>query len=246
MMKITELKIKENIAPDVIAEVIEYISNACFVSGTYNPYYQSFAERMAIVQYFLDGIEFEDGDSLFVICELDDVKKLINKFYGDERFSEQAKLMKAIRENVKEVVDYKKQRMIHGADALETIAKAVDKFDNYISDLGVVLGNLARLDWSNINKEDMEFSRAIIQKIASSDFELNEQTLAKVIKDAANFDVDKASQEIIDAKNKQIEELQKRNALLEKQHDARNVLAIKKEVDEEWFIKVGIALKRIL
>ena len=222
---------KENIAPDVIAEVIEYISNACFVSGTYNPYYQSFAERMAIVQYFLDGIEFEDGDSLFLICELDDVKKLINKFYGDERFSEQAKLMKAIRENVKEVVDYKKQRMIHGADALETIAKAVDKFDNYISDLGVVLGNLARLDWSNINKEDMEFSRAIIQKIASSDFELNEQTLTKVIKDAADFDIDKASQEIIDAKNKQIEELQKRNALLEKEHNARNVLAFKKEVD---------------
>lgn len=230
-MKITELKIKENIAPDIIAEVIEYISNACFVSGTYNPYYQSFAERMAIVQYFLDGIEFEDGDSLFVICELDDVKKLINKFYVDERFSEQAKLMNIIRENVKEVVDYKKQRMIHGADALESIAKAVEKFDNYISDLGVVLGNLASLDWSNINKEDIESSRAIIEKIASSDFELNEQTLAKVIKDAANFDVDKASQEIIDAKNKQIEELQKRNALLEKQHDARNVLAIKKEVD---------------
>ena len=230
-MKITELKIKENIAPDVIAEVIEYISNACFVSGTYNPYYQSFAERMAIVQYFLDGIEFEDGDSLFVICELDDVKKLINKFYGDERFSEQAKLMKAIRENVKEVVDYKKQRMIHGADALEAIAKAVEKFDNYISDLGVVLGNLASLDWSNINKEDIESSRAIIEKIASSDFELNEQTLAKVIKDAADFDIDKASQEIIDAKNKQIEELQKRNALLEKEHNARNVLAFKKEVD---------------
>lgn len=230
-MKITELKIKENIAPDVITEVIEYISNFCFIGGTYNPYYQSFAERMAIVQYFLDGIEFEDGDSLFVICELDDVKKLINKFYGDERFSEQAKLMKVIRENVKEVVDYKKQRMIHGADALETIAKAVDKFDNYISDLGVVLENLAKLDWSNINKEDMEFSRAIIQKIASSDFELNERTLAKVIKDAADFDIDKASQEIIDAKNKQIEELQKRNALLEKEHNARNVLAFKKEVD---------------
>ena len=231
MMKITELSIKENIAPDIIAEVIEYISNFCFIGGTYNPYYQSFAERMAIVQYFLDGIEFEDGDSLFVICELDDVKKLINKFYGDERFSEQAKLMNIIRENVKEVVDYKKQRMIHGADALESIAKAVDKFDNYISDLGVVLENLAKLDWSNINKEDMEFSRAIIQKIASSDFELNEQTLAKVIKDAADFDIDKASQEIIDAKNKQIEELQKRNALLEKEHNARNVLSFKKEVD---------------
>lgn len=230
-MKITELKIKENIAPDVIAEVIEYISNSCFIGGTYNPYYQNFAERMAIVQYFLDGIEFEDGDSLFVICELEDVKKLINKFYGDERFSERAKLMNIIKENVREVVDYKKQRMIHGADAIESIAKAVDRFDNYISDLGVVISNLAKFDWSKINKEDIESSRAIIEKITSSDFELNEQTLAKVIKDAADFDIDKASQEIIDSKNEQIKELQKRIALLEKEHDARNVLAFKKEVD---------------
>lgn len=238
-MRITELKIKENIAPDVIAEVIEYISNACFVSGTYNPYYQSFAERMAIVQYFLDGIKFEDGDSLFVICELDDVKKLINKFYVDERFSEQAKLMNIIRENVKEVVDYKKQRMIHGADALESIAKSVEdilgrinEFSNFIDNLDVALGNLVKLDLSNISKEDIEASKDIINKIKSSDFELNEKNLAKVIKDAANFDVDKASQEIIDAKNKQIEELQKRNALLEKEYNARNVLAFKKESDE--------------
>lgn len=230
-MKITELKIKENIDPDVIAEVIEYISNACFVDGAYNPYYQGFAERMAIVQYFLDGIEFEDGDSLFIICELEDVKKLISKFYGDERFSEQSKLMNIIKENVKEVVEYKKQRMIHGADAIEAIAKAIDRFDDYISDFGVAIGNLAKMDWSNISKEDIESSRAVIEKIVSSDFELNEQTLAKVIKDAANFDVDKASQEIIDSKNKQIEELKKHNDLLEKELNARNVLAFKKEVD---------------
>ena len=54
-MKITELKIKENITPDLIAQAIEYISNSCFIGGTYNPYYMSFTERLAIVQYFLDG-----------------------------------------------------------------------------------------------------------------------------------------------------------------------------------------------
>ena len=238
MMKITELNIKENITPDTIAEVIEYISNACFVGGTYNPYYQGFAEKMAIVQYFLDGIEFEDGDSLFVICELEDVKKLINKFYGDERFSEKAKLMNIIRENVREVVDYKKQRMIHGASAIEAIAKSVEdilgrinEFSNFIDNLDVALGNLVKLDLSNISKEDIEASKEIINKIKSSDFELNEKNLAKVIKDAAKFDVDKASQEIIDEKNKQIEALKKRNEELEKEHNARNVLAFKKESD---------------
>lgn len=224
-MKITELKIKENISPDIIAEAIEFISNACFVNGAYNPYYQSFAERMAIAQFFLDGIEFEDGDSLFVICELDDIKKLINKFYGDDRFSEQTKLMNIVKENVKEVVDYKKQRMIHGADAIELIAKRIDDFGKFINDLDVALGNLVNLDLSSMTAEDIANGRKLVEKMANGN-------AVQVLKEAANFDIDKASQEIIDAKNKQIEELNKRNAELEMKYNARNVLAFKKESDE--------------
>lgn len=230
-MNITELKIKENITPDLIAQAIEYISNSCFIGGTYNPYYMGFTERLAIVQYFLDGIEFEEGDSLFVISELDDVKNLVKKFYGDKRFSEQAVLMEKVRENVKEVVEFKKQRLIHGADAIESIAKNIEditgrlnEFGNFIGNLDVALGNLVNLDLSAVNKEDVENARKLAEKFANGD-------MTKALKEAANFDIDKASQEIIDAKNKQIEELQKRNAELEKEHNARNVLAFKKEVD---------------
>lgn len=230
-MNITELKIKENITPDLIAQAIEYISNSCFIGGTYNPYYMGFTERLAIVQYFLDGIEFEEGDSLFVISELDDVKNLVKKFYGDKRFSEQAALMEKVRENVKEVVEFKKQRLIHGADAIESIAKNIEditgrlnEFGNFIGNLDVALGNLVNLDLSAVNKEDVENARKLAEKFANGD-------MTKALKEAANFDIDKASQEIIDAKNKQIEELQKRNAELEKEHNARNVLAFKKEVD---------------
>ena len=230
-MNITELKIKEDITPDLIAQAIEYISNSCFIGGTYNPYYMGFTERLAIVQYFLDGIEFEEGDSLFVISELDDVKNLIKKFYGDKRFSEQAALMEEVRENVKEVVEFKKQRLIHGADAIESIAKNIEditgrlnEFGNFIGNLDVALGNLVNLDLSAVNKEDVENARKLAEKFANGD-------MTKALKEAANFDIDKSSQEIIDAKNKQIEELQKRNAELEKEHNARNVLAFKKEVD---------------
>lgn len=231
-MQITELKIKENITPDLIAQAIEYISNSCFIGGTYNPYYMGFAERLAIVQYFLDGIEFEEGDSLFVISELDDVKNLIKKFYGDKRFSEQAALMEEVRENVKEVVEFKKQRLIHGADAIESIAKNIEditgrlnEFGNFIGNLDVALGNLVNLDLSAVNKEDVESARKLTEKFANGD-------MAKALKEAANFDIDKASQEIIDAKNEQIKKLEERNKELEREHNARNVLAFKKEDDK--------------
>ena len=231
-MNITDLKIKENITPDIIAQAIEYISNSCFIDGTYNTYYMGFTEKLAIVQYFLDGIEFEEGDSLFVISELDDVKNLVKKFYGDKRFSEQAALMEEVRENVKEVVEFKKQRLIHGADAIEYIAKNIEditgrlnEFGNFIGNLDVALGNLVNLDLSAVNKEDVENARKLAEKFANGD-------MTKALKEAANFDVDKASQEIIDAKNAEIEELKKRNALLEREHNARNVLAFKKEDDK--------------
>ena len=237
-MKITELKVKENITPDIIAEAIEYISNSCFVGGTYNPYYRRFSEKMAIVQFFLEGIEFEDGDSLFVICELDDVKKLIAKFYGDKRINEYSPIMDVVNHNVDEIVEFKKQRLIHGVDAIENIAKnvgvisdAIGKLGNFASDLGDSISNIAKIDFANITKNDVEMVGNILEKLNAKGIELNEKTIANIIKEAADFDIDKASQDIIDAKNKQIEELQKRNTELEKEHNARNVLAFKKEVD---------------
>lgn len=237
-MKITELKVKENITPDIIAEAIEYISNSCFVGGTYNPYYRGFAEKMAIVQFFLDGIEFEDGDSLFVICELDEIKKLIAKFYGDKRINEYSPIMEVVNHNVDEIVEFKKQRLIHGVDAIESIAKnvgvisdAIGKLGNFASDLGDSISNIAKIDFANITRNDVEMVGNILEKLNASGVELNERTIAKIIKEAVDFDTDKASQEIIDAKNNQIEELQKKNAELERERNARNVLAFKKEVD---------------
>ena len=230
-MKITELKVKENITPDIIAEAIEYISNSCFIGGTYNPYYRSFSEKMAIVQFFLDGIEFEDGDSLFEICELDDVKKLIAKFYGDKRINGYSPIMEVVNHNVDDIVEFRKQRLIHGVDAIESIAKNVEditgrlnEFGNFISDLDAALGNILKLDFNAINEEDVENARKLADKFANGD-------MAKALKEAANFDIDKASQEVIDAKNEQIKKLEERNKELEKEHNARNVLTFKKEVD---------------
>ena len=199
-MNITELKIKENVEPDVIAEAIEFIANSCFVNGGYNPYYQSFAERMAVVRYFLDGIEFDENDSLFIISEIDEIKKLVNRFFADEKFSDSAKLMKVVRSNAEKIIEFRKERLIHGADALELIATRIDEVGKFINDLDIALGNLVNLDLSNMTQEDIENGRKLVEKMANGD-------VVQVLKEAANFDIDGATQEIIDAKNAEIEKL---------------------------------------
>ena len=199
-MNITELKIKENVEPDVIAEAIEFIANSCFVNGGYNPYYQSFAERMAVVRYFLDGIEFDENDSLFIISEIDEIKKLVNRFFVDEKFSDSARLMSVVRSNAEKIIEFRKERLIHGADALELIATRIDEVGKFINDLDIALGNLVNLDLSNMTQEDIENGRKLVEKMANGD-------VVQVLKEAANFDIDGATQEIIDAKNAEIEKL---------------------------------------
>lgn len=221
-MNIENMKIKENIVPEEIAEAIEFIVNSCFVNGGYNPYFRSFAERIAVMRFFLDGIEYGAEDSWYEMIGNKDIEKLINKFFADPKFIEQAKIMGVVRENASEIIEFKKQRLIHGADAVEYIARAVGEFKDFVHDLDVALGNLVNLDLSQINAEDIENARELARK-------MKDGNVVQVLKEAANFDVDKATQEIIDAKNAEIESLKKQ--LADKERGAE-VIVFKKESDE--------------
>ena len=67
-----------------------------------------------------------------------------------------------------------------------------------------------------------------MEKLKESGFEINAENLTKIVKDAAAFNIDKASQDIIDAKNEQIKKLQEENRELKKvkgNFSARNVMA---------------------
>lgn len=66
-----------------------------------------------------------------------------------------------------------------------------------------------------------------MEKLKESGFEINAENLTKIVKDAAAFNIDKASQDIIDAKNNQIKKLQEENRELKKvkgNFSARNVM----------------------
>lgn len=230
-MKTENLKVKENIGADEIVGAIEYISNACFANGGYNPYFLQYGQRMAIFNFFIEGVELEEGETIFDAINHPEIKRIINRFFGDVRVSKEASIMKEVLDNAKEVIEFKKQRLIHGADAIEYIATAINRIDKYVGDLDTALGNLVNFDWSSINAEDIEVARDILKKLKDSGIELSMDTIADIIKKAANFDVDKASQEIIDAKNAQIIELDKKTKKLEKQLGEIIAESVKKEDD---------------
>lgn len=221
-MIITELKVKENITSEDIAEAIEFIANSCFINGNYNPYYRTFSEKIAIMRFFLDGIQYEDGDSWLEMSGNNDIERLINTFYGDPRFKEQAKVMSIVNENATEVIEFRKQKLIHGAGALEYIASAIGEFKSFINDLDVALGNLIHLDLDNMTPEDIKNAQKLVNKMANGN-------IVETLKEAANFNIDKAAQEIIDAKNAEIENLRKQLADKEKSAD---VITFKKESDK--------------
>lgn len=208
-MVLDNVRIKENITPEEIGGAIEFIANSCFVNGTYNPYYQSFAERIAVVTFFLDGITFEDNDSPYFVSELDDVKQLVNKFLADPKYSKdnETVIMATVRKNVEQVIDFKKQRLIHGADAIEYIASTCKSVKDLADYMAKTISNIANIDISSITQEDIEMARELVMKLNNSGIELTTENISKIIKDAVAFDSDKASQEIIDAKNQQIKEL---------------------------------------
>lgn len=231
-MKINEVSIKNNIDEYSIFEAIELISSSYFNGSEYQPYYAPYAEKIAIIKYFIDGIEFEEGESIYSAYSIDEVKSVVDRFYADPRFSDGAKIMQTIKESVKERVEYKKDRLIHGADALETIASAMNKFELFINDLDSALGTFINLDFSNINQVDIENARDLIKKLNDAGTVLDKETISKVIKDAANYDIDKATADIIDSKNKEIEKLREENNKLKSAETEKNVLVFRKNGDD--------------
>ena len=70
-MKIENLKIKENISFDDKVMAVDYIVGRLFefdedgFVSDYAPYYMEPAQVEAIVTFFMEGISFEDGETIY-------------------------------------------------------------------------------------------------------------------------------------------------------------------------------------
>lgn len=231
-------KIKENISMLDQINAIKSIVSSCFteLNGTieYTPYYQRTAEFNAIAMNFLEGITFEDKDSVFAVENDKEIFDLVKKFYynieeqaenENEENYEYINIMNFVESNVTKIVEFEKSKIIHRNEKLEDkIAlgiESVEKISYFFEVIADALYNFSKIDLKTLKPENIELIKDVLLKLKDSD--MTEESISNIIKNAVGFDMDKATQDIIDEKNKQIVELQKYKEL----YEARNVIADK-------------------
>ena len=203
------------------------------MDGDYTPYYKDEGEISAVIRNFIDGIEFEKGESVFSAYYNDeDLRKLVNMFIlkpvdkepeseEDERIQNSIRelydMMETIRKYVADKVEFEKQKYLHANPDLDKIVMAadtiIDSFENF-----------SRMNFEIFTPENLEKAQKIFNKISESGFELTTENIINVIKDASSFNMDEATKEIVDAKNSEIRELKEKIKKLENKKDNFKVI----------------------
>lgn len=222
------MRIKKSITLQDRINAIETIVSFYFMDGDYTPYYKDEGEISAVIRNFIDGIEFEKGESVFAAYYNDeDLRKLVNVFilepvFEDTDDEEEKKtqdsireyydMMEVIREYVADKVEFEKQKYLHANPDLDKIVMAadtiIDSFENF-----------SRMNFEIFTPENLEKAQKIFNKISESGFELTAENIINVIKDASSFNMDEATKEIVDAKNSEIRELKEKIKKLESKKD---------------------------
>ena len=200
-MKKGKIEIKKNISMVDKINAINLIVSSYFTNGEYTPYYSDMAQVMAVVTYFIEGIEFENDEDIYTAVMQDEE---LSDIVHDVLFEDD---MIFIKNNAIDKVEFLKQQIIHSHADMDKIIEAC----NVIIDS---LENFSKLNIKEMKKEDMQNASVVLEKLASNN-NLTPEVISNVLKDAVGFKMDEATEEIIDAKNAEIRELRKYKALWE-------------------------------
>ena len=229
-MKKSLLKVKNTITFEDKLNAIDLILDAFWDddTGEYIPWMEEPARIIAIAKYFIEGYELEKGENLYKLyLSDDDLKGLVDNFINPDTDSRNGsykryiKVMDFVDEMVHDKLEWTKLNVIHANPDMDRIVECanviIDSFKNF-----------ANLDLTALTPEMIENGKTFIDKLKETGFDVSPENLTKIVKDAAAFDIDKASQDIINAKNEQIKKLQEENRELKKvkgNFSARNVIA---------------------
>ena len=220
-MRKNNVKIKDNITIVDEISVIQSIVEYYFTDNEYTPYYADMAKATAVAQNFLDGVEFEAEDYVYeCVMTNEDISKCVNKFLIPPVSKSDAQYfnrMERIMKKVEDIVEFKKQKLIHNTDAFSIVGDMClaikDILDNYI--------------------QNTEISNKFIEDLKESG--ITEETLTNAVRNAANkFQMPES--DVIEGQRKRIaeqqEQLQEKETEIQDlrkwkhEHMARNVKAV--------------------
>lgn len=192
-MKKENVKIKSNITIVDEISTIQSIVEYYFTDGEYTPYYADMAKTTAVAQNFLDGVEFEAEDYVYeCVMTNDDLYKCVNKFLVPSTIKSDAQYynrMERIMKHVEDIVEFKKQKLIHNTDAFGIVGDMC----------------MALKDIMDSYTQNAELAKTFITDLQKSG--ITEETLTNAVRNAA--DKFKPSEnEIIEGQRKRIAEQQ--------------------------------------
>lgn len=229
-MKKSLLKVKNTITFEDKLNAIDLILNAFWddETGEYTPWMEEPARVIAVGKYFIEGYTLENGENIFKLYSSDDdLKSLIDTFINpdhesrNESVKEYIKIMNFVDKMVHDKLEWTKQNIIHANPDMDRIVEGVNVFIDAFK-------NFANLDFTALTPEMVKDGVSFMEKLKESGFDVSPENLTKIVKDAAAFDIDRASQDIINAKNEQIKKLQEENKEFKKvqtMYEARNVMS---------------------
>ena len=221
-MKKENVKIKSNITIVDEISTIQSIVEYYFTDDEYTPYYADMAKITAVAQNFLDGVEFEAEDYVYeCVITNDDLYKCVSKFLVPSAIKSDAQYynrMERIMKQVEDIVEFKKQKLIHNTDAFSIVGDMClaikDILDNYVQNTEVAQGFIEDLKASGITEETL--TNAV--RKAADQFKMSE---SDVIEGQRNRIAEQQAQ--LQEKEAEIQELRK----WKREYMARNVKAVK-------------------
>lgn len=226
-MKKENVKIKSNITIVDEISAIQSIVDYYFTDDEYTPYYADMAKITAVAQNFLDGVEFEAEDYVYeCVITNDDLYKCVNKFLVPSAIKSDAQYynrMERIMKQVEDIVEFKKQKLIHGSDAIKAIGDLCDS-------VTTVLNNIAKMN----SPENIQMAKEFMEEIKKNG--ITEETLTNAVRKAADqFKMSESN--VIEGQRNRIAEqqaqLQEKEAEIQelrkwkREYMARNVKAVK-------------------
>lgn len=206
-MKKENMKIKKNITLTDKINAVESIVLSYFTDGEYTPWYADITEVMAIISYFIEGIEFEDNESLYDCYLKDkDLQLLVDSFFDDKISTDNEptnfKTLKWVRKQVTSKVDFLKMSIIHAHPNMDKIVELA----NVIIDS---LENFSNINLSALSSEDIELGKKIIKKLSSDDVEITPEAIRNIIRNTAGYDIDYVNNNVINSLKEENKELRK-------------------------------------
>ena len=223
-MKKDNVRVKSDIT--IVDEItaIESMVSYYFTDNEYTPYYADMAKVTVIAETFLDGVEFESEDYVYqLVMENDDIYECVKKFLEIPTSQDKENIdcyvrMERIMKQVEDIVEFKKQKLIHNSDAFAIVGDMClavkDILDNYAKNSEIVQKFISDLQESGINEETL--TNAV--RNAADQFKMSEN---EVIEGQRQRIAEQQTQ--LQEKEVEIQDLRK----WKREHMARNVKAVK-------------------